>query len=1052
VNRTVDPIFTNTSNDDFVFYTTTSNQSIHFGTLTGNVAPSVLQLGPCNMSVNGDISLTRQVAMNGVLVRPRETAGVNQNITATVTSIPAISSLTSNLNFTLTVPQSNFRFLNNSSTEVFNINQGGQLMALTTDTSNAPSYTWSGDSNTGMYHASNKTIGFSCGGSNIMTLNDLNGLVITNGIRTPSIQYATDQTNTSLISTSNVSIITPSTNGTTAQWAVSVEGTSGITTCAACAVDPSGNTYIAGSYTATTTTIYNASNTASSLTRRAPSAQNAAYLVKYNSNGTAVWVTTVDGPSFDNGYGCAADSNGNVYLCGLYTSSNCTVYNANNTSSGFTFRTSSGGYAAYMVKYNSDGIAQWGVSVDSSSDERGLSCVVDSDGNVYMSGFLNATATIYNANNTSSGLTLSWTGNNAAFLVKFNSSGQAQWGVRVDSTALEQALSCAVDSTGNAYMSGYYQASPTIFNANNTSSGLTLRSSSGGTNAAFVVKYNSTGQAQWAVSVDGAGDDQGLSCAVDGIGNVYLAGYYTTSSATIYNAGNSASALTMPATSGTGAAFVVKYNSNGQAQWAASVDGAGDDRGQSCAVDTLGNVYLAGYYTTSAVTVYNAGNSTSALTMPATNGTGAAFLIKYDVSGLAQWAVSADSVGNDQGFSCAVDLSGNVYLAGNYAGGGAITVYNENNIASGLTIRAAGGTTAAFMIKYNDPTYYLVSSSLTTSSNGLSKIIINSSSNSARISNINATQTSMSTITLSSKQVKQLVWYYPDWYVTADDLIPTNTSQIQANLYDTLVIPSYTWSGDSNTGMYHASNDSIGFTCGGSNVVTACNTGLIVAGSVTSTGVNASGQVNANPSATASAPAFSWSNDTDTGIYRAGANTIGFSCGGTDVMTMSTTNTTLTGYFIGSHRRCVLEDRRAARSNNDQATAQTWNVRVLNTTLLDNIGITLSTNTITLPAGTYYIKASAPAVGCGTHQTRLQNTTSGTTLLLGTSEYCVGQDNTSIRSWLEGEITVAATQSLQIQHYVEVLRTAGGTLGFVNGLGPAGVSTVYTRIVIDKLA
>jgi hypothetical protein len=48
------------------------------------------------------------------------------------------------------------------------------------------------------------------------------------------------------------------------------------------------------------------------------------------------------------------------------------------------------------------------------------------------------------------------------------------------------------------------------------------------------------------------------------------------------------------------------------------------------------------------------------------------------------------------------------------------------------------------------------------------------------------------------------------------------------NSSDTPTVPSYTWHGDSNTGMYHASAGQIGFTCLGSNVMTLSNTTLSI--------------------------------------------------------------------------------------------------------------------------------------------------------------------------------------------------------------------------------
>jgi hypothetical protein len=76
------------------------------------------------------------------------------------------------------------------SASFLNLSASNQIRGSASDTSNAPSYTWASDTNTGMYHASNDMIGFSTGGetrmvvgSNVNILGDLNitGSLFQNG-------------------------------------------------------------------------------------------------------------------------------------------------------------------------------------------------------------------------------------------------------------------------------------------------------------------------------------------------------------------------------------------------------------------------------------------------------------------------------------------------------------------------------------------------------------------------------------------------------------------------------------------------------------------------------------------------------------------------------------------------------------------------------------------------------------------------------------------------------------------------------------------------------
>ena len=66
-----------------------------------------------------------------------------------------------------------------------------------------------------------------------------------------------------------------------------------------------------------------------------------------------------------------------------------------------------------------------------------------------------------------------------------------------------------------------------------------------------------------------------------------------------------------------------------------------------------------------------------------------------------------------------------------------------------------------------------------------------------------------------------------------------------------------------------------------------------------------------------------------------------------------------------------LQDQKTSGTEGGNFTSGAWNTRTLNTEVTDTIGSTLSSNQFTLPAGTYYIEASAPAYSVGRHLSRL---------------------------------------------------------------------------------
>jgi hypothetical protein len=99
-------------------------------------------------------------------------------------------------------------------------------------------------------------------------------------------------------------------------------------------------------------------------------------------------------------------------------------------------------------------------------------------------------------------------------------------------------------------------------------------------------------------------------------------------------------------------------------------------------------------------------------------------------------------------------------------------------------------------------------------------------------------------------------------------LVPT-TGGSQANALGTAALPSYSFSGDTNTGIYSPGADQVGIATNG--VVRLTTTTAQFTGTLPWRGQNGS----------VTAPAFSFSGDTDTGIYWVSADTVAITTGGT---------------------------------------------------------------------------------------------------------------------------------------------------------------------------
>lgn len=143
-----------------------------------------------------------------------------------------------------------------------------------------------------------------------------------------------------------------------------------------------------------------------------------------------------------------------------------------------------------------------------------------------------------------------------------------------------------------------------------------------------------------------------------------------------------------------------------------------------------------------------------------------------------------------------------------------------------------------------------------------------------------------------------------------------------------------------------------------------------------------------------------------------------------------------------------VRDQKSSGQAGGAAAAATWNVRTLNTVTVNTIsGASLASNRVTLPAGTYRIRARAPAYLVGRHKLRLRNITAGSTAAVGSSAYADATTGAAVTdSVLLARITLASTTELELQHFTTSARAT-------HGLGIEVSSSeveVYTEMWIEK--
>ena len=123
------------------------------------------------------------------------------------------------------------------------------------------------------------------------------------------------------------------------------------------------------------------------------------------------------------------------------------------------------------------------------------------------------------------------------------------------------------------------------------------------------------------------------------------------------------------------------------------------------------------------------------------------------------------------------------------------------------------------------------------------------------------------------------------------------------------------------------------------------------------------------------------------------------------------------------------------------------NVRNLNTIKTNEItGASLSSNQITLPTGTYYINASAPAWQVAYNHVYLYNTTDSSVIIYGYNNYVNPTDGYG-RSHVHGRFTLASQKVLELRQWMNNTKT--------HGLGLYSLNTepsVYAEVEIWRTA
>jgi hypothetical protein len=407
-------------------------------------------------------------------------------------------------------------------------------------------------------------------------------------------------------------------------------------------------------------------------------------------NATNIWVNTYGGTQADEGLSVKTDASSNVFFGGYFSAT--ANFGQGNV-------TASGGEDIVIAKYNFGGTNQWVKTFGSTSSDRCDAIALDSSGNVYAVGYFNGTINM-------GGTNLVSTGGRDVFIAKYNNAGTHQWSRKFGSVGDEIAYAVTVDSSGDVYMSGFFQGTSNFgttnmssanngldtfvakytgttgagvwskrFSPNNSDDisygiaacpdgglmvcgvfqgtcnfGGTNHPPTGGYNMYIVKLSGSTGGWIWDFAFGGTTDDFAYTVAVDSSNNVLFGGFFN--GTVNFGGGN----IT---TAGSADGVAVKLNSSGAYQWARQLGGITSDTVMGTAFDSSGNAFVSGAFSSSV----NFGSGPSLVSAGQNDG----FLAKYSSANVLQWVDRFGGTGSEVANSVSVDTTGYVLSTGSFS-------------------------------------------------------------------------------------------------------------------------------------------------------------------------------------------------------------------------------------------------------------------------------------------------------------------------------------------------------------------------------------------------
>jgi hypothetical protein len=371
------------------------------------------------------------------------------------------------------------------------------------------------------------------------------------------------------------------------------------------------------------------------------------FITKINADGTYGWTKIIGGTGADRGYDIVITSYDDIFVVGNFTGTVDFGLDFGTTEN----KTPQGGYGAFVTKINANGTYGW---TKIAGGAKGTAITVDSYGDIFAAGYFYDT---YNFG-LDFGVTDNKTsaGNADIFILKINAEATYGWTRRIGGIQDDQGWGLAADSSGTVFLTGSYRGT---FNFG-LDFGATDNKTAAGESDIFITKFHNNGFYQGTKSMGGTDYDGGFAIASTPSGDIAVTGYYRGTVNFRLDFGGTDNKTS----AGGFDIFVTKINAGFSYGWTKVAGGSGWDWGLGITLDSSGNIYTAGMFTSTV----NFGLDFGTTDNKTAAGNNDIFISRINANGTYGWTKIFGGSYSETGQGIAIDASGNIYGTGYFEG------------------------------------------------------------------------------------------------------------------------------------------------------------------------------------------------------------------------------------------------------------------------------------------------------------------------------------------------------------------------------------------------